>query len=513
MHNQKFLWQLFGCLLVLLLLVGCGGPVKGPAQSPIPTYLPNPPTELPSTSRITLTPGLPSMVFAMAPVVYGRGVPYAGEYNPDQPGPHPVLILSTSGTEYSKLQLSGLPSSPWNSNLPPGWLPSSIEKIELVVLMGPEIQISLGSAPYSDGNQTISIPRYKYEQDIEIRAARTGMLLDSLKFIGSEPIEFPAVSLETILYGTRFSYSDLERWICPKVNRLACWVPVQQVETGFTNTGNIVFSPDGRILASGTADGAILLWDTTSWTSVKTIADHTNTILSIAFSPDGRTLASVSNDGVILLTDTVSGSKLGTLVSNNTRSISVAFSPDGRYLASGSNDGTVILWDIASGTTLQTIAGHSDQVGTVAFSPDGRILASGSKDGTTIVTEVTRGTKVGTLAETNGAVNSVVFSPDGRILATGYENGVITLWDVASGTMLNTLIDSYGLLFCMAFSPDGSTLASGSGMELWDVTSGNILKPSEDYRSYSSGIAFSPDGLTLVNMDDYQIQIWKLNEK
>jgi WD40 repeat protein len=112
---------------------------------------------------------------------------------------------------------------------------------------------------------------------------------------------------------------------------------------------------------------------------VRTLTGHTDAVTSVAFSPDGRLLASGSgyDDKTIKLWEVASGSLVRTLTDTDIVN-SVAFSPDGRLLASGSSDGTIKLWKVATGGLVRTLSGHTGWVLEVAFSPDGRLLASGS---------------------------------------------------------------------------------------------------------------------------------------
>jgi hypothetical protein len=109
---------------------------------------------------------------------------------------------------------------------------------------------------------------------------------------------------------------------------------------------------------------------------------NVGSVNSIAFSPDGRRLASASADKTMRLWDVASGAAVRTLEGHQDAVNGVAFSPDGRWLASASADKTVRLWDVASGAAVRTLEGHQGWVFGVAFSPDGRRLASASRDKT-----------------------------------------------------------------------------------------------------------------------------------
>ena len=194
------------------------------------------------------------------------------------------------------------------------------------------------------------------------------------------------------------------------------------------HTGNVfsvAFSPDGKTLASGSADGTVRLWDVETNTLKNTLR-HTDQVLSVSFSPDGSTLASGSADGMVRLWNMETRTVTDTF--RHPRSVwSVSLSPDGSMLASGCEDGTVRLWNMET-NTLKNNLGRDDWIRSVAFSPDGSTLASGSGNNGTVWLWHVRGTLISTLTEHTDDVWALAFSPDGNMLASGGEDETVLLW-------------------------------------------------------------------------------------
>ncbi|MDZ7960450.1 MAG: AAA-like domain-containing protein, partial [Aulosira sp. DedQUE10] len=107
---------------------------------------------------------------------------------------------------------------------------------------------------------------------------------------------------------------------------------------------------------------------------------HNFWVMSVAFSPDGKTIATASADNNVKLWN-LQGQVLQTLKGHSDGVRGVAFSPDGKTIATASNDNNVKLWNL-QGQELQTLKGHSSAVNSVAFSPDGKTIASASDDNT-----------------------------------------------------------------------------------------------------------------------------------
>ena len=284
---------------------------------------------------------------------------------------------------------------------------------------------------------------------------------------------------------------------------------------------SVSFSPDGTLLASGSWDNTIKLWEVDTGDELRTLTGHTGGVNSVVFSPDGTLLASGSRDNTIKLWEVDTGDELRTLTRHTGWVSSVSFSPDGTLLASGSRDNTIKLWEVDTGDELRTLTRHTGWVSSVSFSPDGTMLASGSRDNTIKLWEVDTGDELRTLTGHSDDVNSVVFSPDGTLLASGSWDNTIKLWEVDTGDELRILIGHTGWVSSVSFSPDGTMLASGSRdntIGLWSIATGKELHTltghaltGHEGNVYS--IAFSPNGQTLaIGSGDSKIGLRALSD-
>ena len=190
------------------------------------------------------------------------------------------------------------------------------------------------------------------------------------------------------------------------------------------------------------------------------VAGHTREVTSLAFKPNSYLLASGSSDDTIRIWDVGDNTNLRhvrTLRGHTESVFSVAWSPDGRVLASGSKDGTVRLWNPNNGINFAVLRGHTDEVTSVAWSPDGRILASAC-GGDNTIRLWNPDTHVTLRVLRHFAVGSLAFHPNGQTLASGTYSGEISLWDPNTGAHKAKFpADGRHVL---AFSPNGQILAS-----------------------------------------------------
>jgi CHAT domain-containing protein/WD40 domain-containing protein len=196
-----------------------------------------------------------------------------------------------------------------------------------------------------------------------------------------------------------------------------------KVSHGDTVRG-LSFSPDGQLLATGSADKTARIWDAATGERLAELP-HPGSVLAVAFSPDGRLLATACGAGSAWLWTTAGGGQVHQ-VHHDGSVRAVAFSADGRLFATGGTDATARLWDAATGEGLATMR-HEGPVRALAFSPDGQLLATGGTDATTRLWDAATGESLATIRH-EGPVRALAFSPDGQLLATGSQGRMVKLW-------------------------------------------------------------------------------------
>jgi len=275
--------------------------------------------------------------------------------------------------------------------------------------------------------------------------------------------------------------------------------------------GAVAFSPDGLMLASGSKDKTIQIWDLATGKSIRTFEGDSSTIWSVAFDSNGTRLVTGTGFWRVMLWDMKTGQSMSSL--DHAASVwSVAISHDGQLIASGSGDKTTKIWDAENGRLIHNLPDHTDFVYSVAFSPDDKTLVSASKDNKITIVDVATGRLLKTVDGHADQVRSVAISPDGQTLVSGSYDESIKIWNLETGELIRSLKGHSDDIVSVAISPDGKFIASGSKdktIKIWDLATGELLNTLTGHLDQVYVVTFSPDGKTIASgSKDNSIRLW-----
>jgi ribosomal protein L7/L12 len=313
---------------------------------------------------------------------------------------------------------------------------------------------------------------------------RLGPLCECRRFAGHQStVSSAAFSPDGrhILSGDRAGAVRL--WSVESGQESACCAAPQKGVTA------VAFAPDGCSIAVGREDGQIDLQDGKSLTTLRSLKHggwfFDYAVCGLAFLPDGRHLLSAGKDCTVRLWDVTTGSEARRLANPQYQSgefYSMALSPDGKQILTGSKDGIVRLWSVESGQEVRGLAGHQGAVWYVAYLPDGQAFSVGA-DGTHRTWDLESGLAVRQFSREwrrlpispNVVAFNVVncsqisaataLAPDGqRLLGTDTE-GTLCVWDAGTGNKVRELVKGHlGEHQCLAFSADGRHALSAGGV-------------------------------------------------
>ena len=290
---------------------------------------------------------------------------------------------------------------------------------------------------------------------------------------------------------------------CPKVN--FSYLTLQ----GHSGAVYALISLRGGVLASGSMDGNIKLWDTTTGIRLHALEGHLHPVTALAALEEGI-LASGSLDKTIKLWDTATGKCLSTLEGHSGEVCGLTALAGG-VLASGSSDKTIKLWDTATGECLRNLVGHSSSVRAITAFPGG-VLASGSDDKTIKLWDTTTGECLRTLKGHSSAVYALA-ALAGGVLASGSDDNTIQLWDIATGKCLRTLKGHSDQVWALTTLSEG-VLASGSWdntIKLWDIATGKCLRTLKGHSHQVRALTTLSGGVLASGCYDTTIKLWKFN--
>lgn len=275
---------------------------------------------------------------------------------------------------------------------------------------------------------------------------------------------------------------------------------------------SVVWSPNGKRIASASADKTVQVWDAINGDNLYIYSGHSDSVYAVAWSPNGKRIASGSYDTTVQVWDAAGGHPF-TYSGHSAWVWSVAWSPDSTRIASAGGDETVQVWDATTGSHLFTYSGHSGSVYTVAWSPDGRSIASAGADGTVQVWDAASGDHLYTYQPYSPLIWSVAWSRDSRRIASAGEDKTAQLWDAVNGDHLYIYYGHSGPVYAVAWSPDGKSIASAGAdktVRLWDAANGDNVYTYSGHSNDVRAVAWSSDSKRIASGSwDKTVQVWQ----
>lgn len=344
---------------------------------------------------------------------------------------------------------------------------------------------------------------------------------ERLTVLNNEEQNAPPVSLaiapDSVLVAAGSADGQITLW------NLSTQRVVQQLDGHTDQINDLAFSPDGRLLASSSVDQTAIVWDVAQGEMLwEPFTGHNGIVWSVAFHPNSQQLSTGGGDGLILTWNLNSGQQnRRPLAGEKGWVTSLAYLPEGDKLIAGNRFNDILVWDMDRQTLdadYGPLSGHTDIVWDLALSPTAVLLASVSQDGRLYVWNLERNLRVGPQASAplqthTDSVQDVAFTPDGQTMISGGKDTAVVFWDMTDTTPTSRIFFTANPVNTLSVSSDGNLLATGhdnGNIILWDI---DLRRPfNEPLRNHDSAIQtliFSPDNKILASAGtDSRIHLW-----
>ncbi len=225
-------------------------------------------------------------------------------------------------------------------------------------------------------------------------------------------------------------------------------------------TRSLVFSPDGSLVAGANSDNRIRVFRWLNGQMLKTLEGHQAMVRALVIHPDGRTLFSAGFDGQIRFWRFPYGPELKVLEPGCGEIFSLALGSKGRQLMSGGTDGQVRVWTVPEGALARQITGQQNSITHLSANPGGDLVACAGRNERISLWNFTSGGLVRAIDHQAGPVTALCLHPNEQVLFSGHQNGTIALWNLSTGMMIDQLAGHQNPINAFVITPDGNILFS-----------------------------------------------------
>lgn len=276
----------------------------------------------------------------------------------------------------------------------------------------------------------------------------------------------------------------------------------QQIETvvqsgHYAAVTAVCYSPDGKLIATGSNDKSIILWRSTDGKQIKSFRGSGSAISQLTFSTGGTKLLSLNIAGEWIAWDVESGKILQKLKPEKDVFTCASFDPSGELVVTGSRQSGISVWNTGSGQKIMDLKPFPEDnpmqnqfdypvTKTISYSKDGKYILAGTGNYTAIMFDAGTGKEIKKFKKTASTCTSceteAVFSPDGKYILTAYADS-IKMFDTASGKLVRQFYGQGGDPEMLKVSNDSKLISAVEygDAEVWDVQTGKLLFTAGDY--------------------------------
>jgi WD40 repeat protein len=289
---------------------------------------------------------------------------------------------------------------------------------------------------------------------------------------------------------------------------------LQAILNGHKSTVTAIsFTQDGMMLATGSWDGEIRVWNIKGQQLGDTIFTRNGAVVALRLSADGQRVLAVSGHGAVQEWVRKGPAPSPLVAGGTATAIDATIGGDGRQVGIVMAGGDARFYDLGTGKSASMSGTHHGWIMGVAFPPKADIIATAGADGTVGLHRPSGEAFGPSIRAAQGVVMSVAFSPDGNVLASAGDDGTVKLWSL-SGTQTGQLTGHEGKVLDVRFSPDGRLIATAGAdgtARLW-LQNGDQVDQWPGHVGYlelevigggfgTAGMSFSPDSRRIAIAD------------